>query len=274
MLECVINISEGRDGELLARLADAVGNALLDLHADAHHNRSVFTLAGEDVLDAAKVLCGQAVLRLDLRRHEGVHPRLGVVDVVPFVPIGIPLGPGMDLTAALAARDAFAEFAADGIGLPCFLYGPERSLPEIRRGAFHDLAPDLGPAQPDPRSGAVCVGARLPLVAYNLVLADDDLDLAKEIAKSIRSRSVRALGLRVGANVQVSCNLIEPWIVGPAECYDTVATLTEVKAAELVGLVPREVLDGIDPNRYAQLDVGPDRTIEARLEGRSRNAPR
>src|ERR1700733_2319825 len=204
MLECVINISEGRDRELLARLADVVGDALLDLHTDAHHNRSVFTLAGENVLNAAEVLCGQAVLRLDLRRHEGVHPRLGVVDVVPFVPIGIPLGPDMDLTPALVARDALAEFAAAGLGLPCFLYGPERSLPEIRRGAFHDLAPDLGPAQPDPRSGAVCVGA----------------------------------------NVQVSCNLIEPWVVGPAECYDAVASLTEVKAAELVGLLPREVLDG------------------------------
>jgi glutamate formiminotransferase / 5-formyltetrahydrofolate cyclo-ligase len=273
MLECVINISEGQDRELLARLKDVAENALLDLHADAHHNRSVFTLAGDDVLDAAKVLCAQAVLELDLRRHEGVHPRLGVVDVVPFVPIGIPLGSDMDLTAALAARDSFAEFAAAELGLPCFLYGPERSLPEIRRAAFHDLAPDLGPSQPDPRSGAVCIGARLPLVAYNLVLADADLELGKEIAKSIRSRSVRALGLRVGADIQVSCNLVEPWIVGPAECYDAVATLAEVRAAELVGLVPREVLDGIGPNRYVQLDLGPDRTIEARLERLSPSAP-
>jgi glutamate formiminotransferase len=273
MLECVINISEGRDRELLARLADLVEKALLDLHADAHHNRSVFTLAGEDVLDAAKALCAQAVLELDLRRHEGVHPRLGVVDVVPFVPIGAPLGSDMDLGPAVAARDSFAEFAATELGLPCFLYGPERSLPEIRRAAFHDLAPDLGPAHPDPRSGAVCVGARVPLVAYNLVLAAADLELGKEIAKSIRSRSVRALGLRVGADVQVSCNLVEPWIVGPAECYDAVATLAEVRAAELVGLVPREVLDGIGPNRYVQLDLGPDRTIEARLERLSPSAP-
>jgi glutamate formiminotransferase len=92
MLECVINISEGRDSERLARLAARVDNALLDLHADEHHNRSVFTLAGEDVLDAAKALCAKAVVELDLRQHQGVHPRLGVVDVVPFVPIGIPLG--------------------------------------------------------------------------------------------------------------------------------------------------------------------------------------
>jgi glutamate formiminotransferase len=273
MLECVINISEGRDRELLARLAGLIDNALLDLHADAHHNRSVFTLAGEDVLDAAKAICAQAVSELDLRRHEGVHPRLGVVDVVPFVPIGIPLGADMDLSAALAARDSFAEFAASELRLPCFLYGPARSLPEIRKTAFHELAPDIGPLLPDPRSGAVCIGARLPLVAYNLVLEDDDLEHGKEVARSIRSRSVRALGLRVGTDVQVSCNLVEPWFVGPPECYDAVAALSEVRSTELVGLVPREVLDGIDPTRYVQLNVGPDRTIEARLERLARTGP-
>jgi glutamate formiminotransferase / 5-formyltetrahydrofolate cyclo-ligase len=273
-LECVINISEGRDSELLERLAALIDNALLDVHTDAHHNRSVFTLAGRDVSLAAKILCAQAVVELDLRRHEGVHPRLGVVDVVPFVPIGIPLGPDMDLGPALAARDSFAEWAALELGLPCFLYGPERSLPEIRRTAFHDLAPDIGPPQPDPRSGAVCIGARLPLIAYNIVLEDGDLERGKEIAKSIRSRSVRALGLRVGSNVQVSCNLVEPWIVGPAQCYDAVAALTKVRSAELVGLVPGEVLDGVDPNRYVQLDVGPNRTIDARLERLSRTGLR
>jgi glutamate formiminotransferase / 5-formyltetrahydrofolate cyclo-ligase len=264
MLESVINISEGRDHGVLARLSDEVDTALLDLHADAHHNRSVFTLAGEDVLEAAKALCARAVAELDLRRHEGVHPRLGVVDVVPFVPIGTPLGPGMDLGPALAARDSFAEFAGSG---------PERSLPEIRRSAFGDLLPDLGPIEPDPRSGAVCVGARVPLVAYNMVLVDEDLERGKEIAKSIRSRAVRALGLRVGTEVQVSCNLVEPWLIGPVECYDAVAALSDVRSAELVGLVPGEVFAAIDPDRYGQLDVGPDRTIEARLErlGTNRN---
>jgi glutamate formiminotransferase len=274
MLECVINISEGRDSERLARLAARVDNALLDLHADEHHNRSVFTLAGEEVLDAAKAVCAKAVVELDLRQHEGVHPRLGVVDVVPFVPIGIPLRADIDLSAALAARDNFAEFAGSELGLPCFLYGPERSLPEIRRRAFHDLLPDVGPRQPDPRSGSVCIGARGPLVAYNLVLEDDDLERAKQIAKSIRSHSIRALGLQVGSDVQVSCNLVEPWIVGPAACYDAVAAISAIRSAELVGLMPRAVLDGIDPNRYTQLDVAPERTIESRLERLSRSLGR
>jgi glutamate formiminotransferase len=269
VLECVINLSEGRDRDLLARLAGEVDGSLLDLHADEYHHRSVFSLAGEDVLDAAKALCALAIEHLDLRRHEGVHPRLGVVDVVPFAPVGVPLGPDMDLHAAIAARDSFAQFAGTDLGLPCFLYGPERSLPEIRRSAFRGLAPDTGPRSPDPRTGAVCVGARPPLIAYNLVLASADLALGKSIANTIRSNSVRSLGLRVGTAVQVSCNLVEPWIVGPGECYDRVAALAEIRSAELVGLLPAEVLDGIDRVRYAQLDVAADRTIEARLAARS-----
>jgi glutamate formiminotransferase / 5-formyltetrahydrofolate cyclo-ligase len=268
VLECVVNISEGRDQRVLERLAGVIGESLLDLHMDAHHNRSVFSFAGDDVIDAAELLCAQAISNLDLRRHEGVHPRLGIVDVVPFVPIGAPLGPDMDLSSALAARNSFARFVASDLVLPCFLYGPERSLPEIRRKAFSELAPDLGPAVPDPRSGAVCVGARLPLVAYNLVLESDDLQLGREVAKRIRSRSIRALGLRVGAGVQVSCNLVEPWIVGPAECYDAVVALAPVRSSELVGLLPKEVLDRVDPSRYVQLGLAPDRTVEARLDTR------
>jgi glutamate formiminotransferase / 5-formyltetrahydrofolate cyclo-ligase len=266
MLECVINISEGRDRALLAELARHAGDCLLDLHADAHHNRAVFTLAGDAVLSAAEAICAEAVIRLDLRTHHGVHPRLGVVDVVPFVPIGIPIGPDMDLTEALAARTAFTWFAASELSLPCFLYGPERSLPQIRSGAFTSLAPDAGPLTPDPRVGAVCVGARLPLVAYNLVLESDDLALAKEIARKIRSESIRALGLGVGGAVQVSCNLIEPWAKGPAQCYDAVAAFAPVRAAELVGLIADQVLRSTDEQRWAALDLDLSRTLEFRLE--------
>lgn len=269
MLECVINVSEGRDLEKLELLARVVADSVLDVHADPHHNRSVFTLAGDEVLRASELLCKQALSTLDLRHHDGVHPRLGVVDVVPFVPIGAPMGDDVDLGPALVARDGFAEFAAGQLGLPCFLYGPERSLPEIRRTAFRELVPDLGPTSPDPKYGAVCVGARPPLIAYNVVLDGDNLTLAKEVARKIRSSSIRALGLQVGAVVQVSCNLVEPWAVGPAECYDRVAALAKIRSAELVGLIPKEVLDHIDPARQAQLGLSAGSTIEARLEARA-----
>jgi glutamate formiminotransferase len=265
MLECVINISEGRNALVLDALAQAADRALLDVHTDPNHNRSVFTLGGEGVLQAARELTRTTIELLDLREHSGVHPRLGLVDVVPFVPIGVPIGPAMDLGEALSARQDFAEFAANELGLPCFFYGPERTLPEIRRRAFDDLPPDLGPKQPDPKCGAVCVGARLPLVAYNLVLQEPDLATAKSVAKKLRSPEVRALGLVVGDDVQVSCNLIAPWNFGPAACYDAVQRFARIKSAELVGLFAEELLARIPPGRYAELDVDIDRTIEARL---------
>ena len=265
MLECVVNISEGRDADVLRTLAGAAGSVLLDRHADPHHNRSVFTLAGGDVVSAAENLARSAVNSLDLRHHRGVHPRLGVVDVVPFVPIGVPIGDEMDLSEALDARDQFARFASRELGLPCFLYGPERSLPEIRRNAFSTLDPEFGPGTSDPRSGAVCVGARLPLIAYNLVLASPDLDLAKRIAKSIRSTQVRALGLEVGGRVQVSCNLIRPWEFGADACYDLVESFADIDHAELVGLIAKELLDKISPERHGDLDLSDAQTIEARL---------
>lgn len=268
MLECVVNISEGRDTNALRVLSEASGHTLLDVHADAHHNRSVFTHAGEGVLEGAQQLSRATIRLLDLRSHHGVHPRVGLVDVVPFIPIGVPIDEDMDLTEALGAREEFARFASDELGLPCFLYGPERSLPEIRRHAFAELPPDFGPEEPDPRRGAVCVGARLPLVAYNLVLASPDLDLAKAIANSIRSPQVRALGLAVGDEVQVSCNLIRPWEFGPEACYDAVRNLAEIDRAELVGLIAKELLERIPLDRYAELDVNAERTIEARLRER------
>ena len=265
MLECVINISEGRNSVALEALTGSVQRHLLDLHSDPFHNRSVFTLGGTGVVEAAMRLSAVAVELLDLREHQGVHPRLGIVDVVPFVPIGVPIGQDMDLGDALLARQVFAEFAATDLGLPCSFYGPERTLPEIRRRAFVDLPPDLGPAEVDPRRGAVCIGARLPLIAYNLVLQQQDLALAKSVSKTLRSPEIRALGLAVGDDVQVSCNLVAPWHLGPAECYDAVREMAEIRSAELVGLLAAELLDHIAPNRYRELDVDPDRTIEARL---------
>ena len=143
----------------------------------------------------------------------------------------------------MAARDSFASWAGAELGLPCFLYGPERTLPEVRRGAFSVLSPDAGPSDPHPTAGACAVGARRPLVAYNLWLESAGLDVARAIARSLRGPAVRALGLPVGDSVQVSMNLVDPLVVGPADVYDQVAAIARIARAELVGLVPRAVLD-------------------------------
>jgi glutamate formiminotransferase len=257
VLECVVNISEGARPPLVAAIARAAGDDLLDVHADAHHNRSVLTLVGED---APRAVARAAIERLDLRAHRGVHPRIGVVDVVPFVPLA-----GSTLADAVAARDRFLAWMATELGVPGFAYGPERSLPDVRRHAFAGLAPTAGPSRPHPTAGAVAVGAREVLVAWNLWLATPDLARARAVAADVRGPEVRALGLAVGDRVQVSLNLVSPLVVGPAEAWDRVASRVPVAGAELVGLVPAAVLDRTDPGRWAQLDLGPDRTIEARI---------
>jgi glutamate formiminotransferase len=257
VLECVINVSEGRDLVVVEAVARAAGAALLDVHRDAHHHRSVLTLAGPDVEAAARAVATEGVARIDLRGHHGAHPRLGAVDVVPFVPLG-------DDDAA-AARDAFAAWAAHDLGLPCFLYGPERPLPEVRRRAFVDLAPDTGPSTPHATAGASAVGARPVLVAYNLWLAEADMAEARAVARSVRSAHVRALAFDLGGTAQVSCNLVAPSVVGPAAVYDSVARTTAVARAELVGLLPAVLLDAVPRHRWAELDLDPSRTIEARL---------
>jgi glutamate formiminotransferase len=267
MLECVVNISEGRDASVLDAVAAAAGAALLDVHTDPHHHRSVLTLAGPEVEEAARGVAAEAVARIDLRRHQGVHPRLGAVDVVPFVPLD-----GSTMEDAVAARGRFARWAGDELALPCFLYGPERSLPDVRRGAFGSLAPDTGPALPHPTAGAVAVGARPVLVAYNLWLAPTDpAATARAVAGRVRGPALRSLGLDVGGRAQVSCNLVDPGTVGPADAYDAVARCaaelgTSVVGTELVGLLPSVVLHAVPPQRWAALDLAPSRTIEARLE--------
>ena len=256
-----MNVSTA-DDEILGEIGLAVGNALIDTHRDAHHNRAVLTLVGEELDTAVRTLARAVVGHLDLRRHRGVHPRLGVLDVVPFVPIA--RAPGAPLDGALRMRDAFAAWAGEELGLPCFCYGPERSLPEVRRRAFVSLSPDYGPVLADPATGACCVGAREALVAYNLILQVNDLARARAIAAGLRSAQVRALGLQVGDEVQVSCNLIDPFRFGPEACFDAVAAQAPIRRAELVGLVPDAVYRATDPQRRGALDLEPERTIEAR----------
>ena len=267
VLECVVNVSEGRDAVVLGALAEAAGPALLDVHTDPHHHRSVFTLAGAEVMDATRSLTAAAVARLDLRVHAGVHPRIGVVDVVPFVALA-----GSSPADAVRARDDLARWAGTELGVPCFVYGPERSLPDVRRQAFRGLAPDTGPPLPHPTAGAAAVGARGVLVAFNVWLAPGTGEVvAARVAEAVRSPAVRALGLDVGGRAQVSCNLVDPLGTGPAAAFDAVTVAARhlgarVDGAELVGLVPAGVLAAIDPARWPALDLDPSRTIEARLE--------
>lgn len=262
VLECVVNISEGRDGAVIAEVAAAAGAHLLDVHSDPHHHRSVLTLVGEE---AARAVADVAVARLDLRDHDGVHPRLGVVDVVPFVALD-----GATPEDALAARDRFARWLAARHAVPCFCYGPERTLPEVRRRAFRDLAPDVGPAQPHPRAGATAVGQRDVLVAYNVWVAGVNATSVRALADAVRTREIRTLGLRVGERWQVSMNLVAPAVAGPAVAFDRVVAAAEelgatVEGAELVGLLPEAVLRAVPARRWAELDLGAERTIEARL---------
>ncbi len=291
LLECVVNVSEGRNEHLLAELDGVCGPSLLDRHTDPDHHRSVFTLAGPPAATerAARDLTRSAVDRVDLRHHRGAHPRFGVVDVVPFVGFDQPGAPGGPLRPLAAdhpevtgARDRFGAWAGQELALPAFAYGPSvgtgagaaRTLPEVRRGAFQALRPDWGPSTPHPSAGAIAVGARGALVAYNLWLGAGRVASARAIASAIREPGLRALGLLVGTRVQVSCNLVDPFTLGPSVVYDRVAARAaelgdEVIGAELVGLLPAAVLRAVPEGRWAQLDLAEGSTIEARLEDAS-----
>lgn len=278
LLECVANVSEGRDPAVLAALAEACGKCLLDVHSDADHNRSVLTLAGppSELVPAVHDLARCAVRLLDLRLHDGVHPRFGVLDVVPWVGLeGWPLrdaSPGGPWEgAARGARDTFAAWAATELGLPAFLYGPERGLPEVRRGAWGQLAPDLGPPAPHLTAGSVAVGWRPLMVAYNLWMVEGvGREQAMAIARRLRSGEVRSLAFHVGASYQVSCNLLRPLERGPAEVWDEVARCADIARAEVVGLVPQALLDVTPEVRWSKLGLRPDLAIEERLVAANR----
>lgn len=271
MLECVVNVSEGRDTAVLAHLAESVRTNLLDVHSDVDHHRSVFTLAGSD---GVRDLTRHAVDLLDIGAHTGEHPRVGVVDVAPFVPLD-----DASMVDAIAARNEFARWAADELDIPCFLYGPigdeERSLPEVRRHAWRDLAPDAGPRTAHPTAGAICVGARAPLIAYNVLLDSPDIGLARGIARDIRRPGLRTMAFTVNGNAQVSMNIVDTDAVSVADAFDAVAHcaarhgITNL-SAELVGLIPRKALEKVDPERWIQLDLGNDKTIEWRVNGLSK----
>ena len=282
MLECVPNVSEGRDARAVDAFADACGASLLDVHLDVDHHRSVFTLAGpgrRDAEPAMQRLARAVANRVDLTTHAGAHPRFGALDVVPFVALD-----GTSGREAMDAAGAFASWVAEDLALPVFLYGDadpqHRSLPDVRRDAFTKRQPDVGPSEPHPQLGAVAVGARPVLVAVNCELDSDDLALARSLAGAVRERDgglrgVRALGfpLESAARVQVSMNLVDLAATGLQQACDTVRSLarargSDVARVELVGLLPASELARCDDEFRAWSGIGPDQTIEARLARR------
>ncbi len=271
MIECVPNVSEGRDRPTLDRFVEAVaatGCRVLDLHADPDHHRSVLTIVGEEgaLFDGALALAREATGSIDLRAQRGVHPRMGAVDVVPFVPLR---GATMEDCVRLARRVGRA--ISEELRVPVFLYGAaapteaRRNLAEVRRGQFEGLAaklarpewiPDFGPSRPHPKAGAVAVGARGFLVAFNVVLKTDDLTIGRRIARAIREadgglKGVKALGLPLASRrlVQVSMNLTDVGATNLLAAYERVereaaALGASVVESEIVGLVPRAAVGG------------------------------
>ena len=279
MIECVPNVSEGRDQRVLDALAAACGSSLLDLHVDGDHHRSVLTLAGPGVDDAARAVQALALAvgdTLDLTAHRGVHPRFGALDVVPFVALD-----GSSPADAIVAAREFAAWVVGALDVPVFLYGhadPEhRTLPATRRDAFTRRAPDLGPTTPHPSLGTIAVGARAVLVAVNCELDRDDVALARSIAHTIRERDgglpgVRALGLMLASrgHAQVSMNLVALERTGLQPACERVRALAraagvDVARVELVGLLPAAELERCDREFLEWSAIGPDQTIEARL---------
>ncbi len=278
MLECVANVAEGRDARRLDRLALVCGPPLLDRHVDPDHHRSVFTLAGPAAADAVAAVTGLAEAvagELDLRGHEGVHPRLGALDVVPFVALHEPR------PLAVEAAHGFGAWLAHGLAVPVFWYDDadprRRSLPELRRSAFMGRPPDLGPSAPHPTLGATAVGARAPLVAVNCWLDRDDRSLAVSIAAAVRGRDgglpgVRALGwsLESAGRAQVSLNVTDLAATGVEEACTAVrdraaAAGAAVERLEWVGLLPAAEVDRCSAEFRAWSGLDRSNTVEGRL---------
>lgn len=267
LLETVPNLSEGRDAARMGRLAALMEPALLDVHSDPDHHRTVLTAVGSgpDLEEALSLLAQGCIDEIDIRQHDGAHPRLGALDVVPIVPLRKEDG---DAAMELAAR-VTRRFAAMRLGV--YRYGDgSRSLPEVRRAAMAGAPPDVGAFHPS--AGAVCVGVRPLLAAFNL-----DLDLsvglaaARTVAADVRGPDVRALAFSLPrqARMQVSTNLVRPDRVGLEQAWRLVrAALAErglpaPVGAELVGLVPKTALAGIS-DELAELTGARERVLEER----------
>jgi glutamate formiminotransferase len=271
LIECIPNVSEGRRDDVVAAIAAAAvkaapGVVLLDRTSDPDHNRSVLTFLGdgEPLVVAMTALVEASLGAIDLRTHKGAHPRLGAVDVIPFVPVR-----GATAAECVVLAKSLGKTVAERFGLPVYLYEDAASsverqnLATIRKGEFEGLAkkmqdqawkPDFGPSAPHPSGGAVVVGARAPLIAYNINLATADLAVADRIAKAIRHlsggyRFVKAMGVKLEARgqVQVSINMTNFEKTPLHRVFETVKSEAErhgvaVVGSEIVGLVPQAAL--------------------------------
>ncbi len=291
LVECIPNFSEGRRTEVVDAIVNAIqsvgGARLLDRSSDADHNRSVITFAGtpEGVVEAAFAGIRKAAELINLDQHQGEHPRMGATDVVPFVPLE-----GVTMDECVALAKALGKRVADELNIPVYLYEaaatrPERTnLENIRRGEYEQLkeviatdlnrVPDFGPSKLG-TAGATVIGARAPLIAYNVYLTTDDVGIAKKIASAVRHSSggfhhVKGLGLLVEGRAQVSMNLTDYTRTPIARVVETIRREAArygvaVHHSELVGLTPQQSL--IDAARwYLQLDqFKPDQILESRL---------
>jgi glutamate formiminotransferase / 5-formyltetrahydrofolate cyclo-ligase len=297
LIECVPNFSEGRRPEVVEEIARAIGQidgvSVLDHTLDETHNRSVITFAGsaEPVVRAATAAVGRALELIDMEQQTGAHPRIGAVDVIPFVPLGTSR---IEECVDLARR--FGEQIAARFDIPVFLYGeaalrPERRrLANVRRGQYEGLrdaigtdperAPDFGPARLHPRGGAVAVGARKPLIAFNINLRTDDLAIARKIATAIRESSggmpaVQAMGVLLEYHglppmAQVSTNLVDWERTGIAAVVNEVRRLareagTDIDHCELIGLAPTGALLEVASDTLGLRDFSADQALELRL---------
>jgi glutamate formiminotransferase / 5-formyltetrahydrofolate cyclo-ligase len=297
LIECVPNFSEGRRPEVLEEIVHALGQidgvTLLDQSRDETHNRSVVTFAGaaEPVVRAATAAVGRAIQLIDMEKHTGAHPRIGAVDVIPFVPLG---ATRLEECVDLARR--FGEQIAKLFDIPVYLYGeaalrPERRrLADVRRGQYEGLKaeigtnparePDFGPARLHPRAGAVAVGARKPLIAFNVNLATDDVDIAKRIAHAIRESSgglpaVQAMGVLLEnpgepRYAQVSMNLVDWERTGISRVVREIRRLayqagTDIDHCELIGLAPTGALLEVAADALGLRGFSPDQALELRL---------
>ncbi len=293
IVECVPNFSEGRDAEIVRAIVDAVaavpGVKVLDRTSDPDHNRSVLTFVAEPgaARDAVVALFAAAVPRIDLRKHRGQHPRLGAVDVVPFIPIR-----DIDAKECAAVARETGRIVAERFGVPVYLYEDaaaseeRRNLSNIRKGEFEGLAekmrqpewkPDFGPDVPHPSAGAAVIGARMPLIAYNINLGTSDLSVADRIAKSIRHigggfRYCRAMGVELKDRgiVQVSINMTnykKTPLFRVFECVKSEAARygVNVVGSEIVGLTPAEALYEV-AEFYLRIEkFSPDLVLETKL---------